>query len=205
MATFNPATAALLLIDIQEGFEIGTYPQARSNPSFESKTTSLLAAFRSALPADNIFHIAHNSTNPASNLHPSNGKTSFQSFVAPLPNEPIYTKNVNSAFVGTPLEAELRKRRIERLYVCGLTTDQCVSTTVRMANNLHVLSGSGEGDDLKVKEGIILVRDATATHAAGTFDAETVQRVHEATLAKEFCTVVDTKEAVRQAESMRAK
>ncbi len=59
----------------------------------------------------------------------------MQSYASPLPNEPVIAKNVNSAFIGTELESIIKEKLgTTRLYVAGLTTDQCVSTSVRMAS-----------------------------------------------------------------------
>src|SRR5947208_14709 len=54
----------------------------------------------------------------------------------PLPGEPVVQKSVNSAFIGTTLEADLRRRGITTLVMVGLQTNMCVSTTARMAGNL---------------------------------------------------------------------
>ncbi len=43
---------------------------------------------------------------------------------------------MNSAFIGTDLEARLRRDGIETVVLTGLCTDHCVSTTTRMAANL---------------------------------------------------------------------
>ncbi len=81
-------------------------------------------------------HVRHLSTDPASPLHPETGRTGFHPAVLPRAGEPVYDKRVNSGFIGTRLEADLRAAGIEDLVICGLTTPHCVSTTVRTAANL---------------------------------------------------------------------
>ena len=98
-------------------------------------------------------------------------------------DEPVLKKNVNSAFIGTDLKQQLDNANIKKVVIVGLTTDHCVSTTVRMAGNY--------GFDTYI------VSDATATFdktgADGQkFSAEIIHETALASLHHEFATVVDT-------------
>jgi nicotinamidase-related amidase len=53
----------------------------------------------------------------------------------PAPGELVVPKPGKGAFCGTKLEPELRLRAIERLVVAGVTTEVCVQTTMREAND----------------------------------------------------------------------
>lgn len=172
---------ALLLVDIQEGLSLHQdyYGGTRNNPEAEANAGKLLAHWRAQdWP---IFHIQHCSTENNSPLRPGQPLHNFQEVVKPIGGEPIVQKSVNSGFIGTDLEKQLRGADITQVVIAGLTTDHCVSTTTRMAANL--------GFDT------ILVHDATATydkvgHTGETYPAQVVHDLAIASLKDEFAMVV---------------
>lgn len=171
---------ALILVDIQKGFDdIEYWGGQRNNPDAEIRASELLKIWRAQkLP---IFHVQHCSTNQVSPLHPTNAGNVFNELVTPLPGEVVIQKNVNSAFIGTDLQARLEQAKITTLVIAGLTTDHCISTTVRMAGNLGFET--------------FLVADATATFNKKGVDGKNypAELIHETALAslnEEFATVV---------------
>lgn len=179
-----PADAALVIIDVQQGFD-EPYWGPRNNPQAEGNIARLLAAWRrSGRP---VVHVQHLSTTPGSPLRPGQPGNEIKPEVRPGPGEPVFGKQVNSAFIGTELESYLRQAGYQTLVMTGLTTNHCVSTTTRMAGNLGFRT--------------YVVSDATATfdrrdHAGRLFTAEEVHAVSLASLHEEFATVLSTEEVL---------
>lgn len=174
----------LLLIDVQRAFDDPAWPE-RNNPGAEEKVAELLAAWRDA--GAPVLHVRHESAAPTGVFKRGTDAFSFKSEAEPLDGEPIVDKRVNSGFIGTDLEERLRAADAETVVIAGLTTNHCCSTTARMASNLGFETW--------------LVADATATHARGDFDAETMHRVELTALDGEFVEVLDAREAIRRVRS----
>lgn len=205
---FDPAHSALLIVDNQVGFlEPLSWGPERSNPLYEANLTALLSGLRALTPKPLIIHVQHLSTDdwPNSPLHHLRTENiQFQPNSTPLPGEPIVQKSVNSSFIGTNLEQLLKSHGICRLFICGLSTDHCVSTTTRMAGNLKVTDHVDE-DGQRVRGEVVLVEDATAAWMKpdGQWDAETVHAVHVESL-QEFATIMTTKAVLERFEAFTA-
>src|SRR5437762_6945818 len=106
----------------------------RNNPNLEKNIARLQAAWRRT--GRPIIHVQHLSTEPKSPLRPGQPGVEIKDEVRPLAGEPVVQKSVSSAFIGTTLEADLRRRGLTTLIVVGMQTNMCVSTTARMAGNL---------------------------------------------------------------------
>lgn len=173
---------ALILIDIQKGFD-DPYFGKRNNPNAEANAARLLSAWRrGGYP---VFHIQHLSVNPASPLNPKSAGSAIKDVVRPENSETVITKNVNSAFIGTDLESRLHLAGITQVVLAGITTDHCVSTSTRMAANLGFDS--------------IIASDATAAFARVAPDGRqwSADDIHSSALASlhgEFATALSTDE-----------
>ena len=97
-----PYNAALLVIDVQEGFDEPAWGGGRNNPEMEANIARLQCAWRASGRV--LIHVRHDSRWPGSPLHPSRPGNAIKSGVEPLAGEPVISKSVSSAFIGTGLE-----------------------------------------------------------------------------------------------------
>lgn len=185
----NLSRAALIVVDVQRGFD-DPFWGPRNNPEAEANIGRIVAAWRET--GSPVFHIFHDSTSPNSPLRPGQPGNLPKPEAVPREGERVYRKAVNSAFIGTSLEADLREAGVETLMVVGLTTNHCVSTTVRMAANLGFET--------------YIVSDATATFDRVGIDGRMrpAAEVHSAALSDlqdEFATLVTTQAVIAAAPS----
>jgi nicotinamidase-related amidase len=175
-----PAEAALVIIDVQKAIDHPSWG-VRNNPDAEQNIAALLRAWRAA--GRPIYHIRHDSVEPASHYRPGQSGNEFKPEAQPLPGETIVAKQTNSAFIGTDLESRLRAAGHRTLVITGVITNNSVEATVRMAGNL--------GFDT------FLVEDAVFTFGRKDWDGvfRTAAEVHAMSLANldgEYCTVTRT-------------
>jgi nicotinamidase-related amidase len=182
--TTLPTTATLILIDVQEGFD-AAYWGERNNPDAERKIEQLLARWRASHRP--VIHVRHDSVEPDSALRPDSPGNAIKDEAAPGPGEPVVGKHVNSAFIGTDLEARLRAHDSDTVVLCGFTTNHCVSTTARMAGNLGFRT--------------FVLSDSTVAYAMRSpgpsgrlIPADVMHEVGLAELNREFATVLTTDE-----------
>jgi nicotinamidase-related amidase len=181
-----PSPPALLVIDVQRAFDIwDASGERRNQPDAIERIADLLAAFRAK--GAPIFHIRHLSDEPNSAFAPGGPGVAAQPQAEAQPGEPVIVKRVNSGFIGTDLEAQLRAANIQTLAICGATTNHCVETTTRMAGNL--------GFDA------CLVRDAAWTYDRVGPDGELhrAEDIHAMTLSNlhdEFARIVTATEVI---------
>ena len=136
MPAAEAAATALLLIDFQKGF-LDPFWGARNNPQAEDNALRLIAAFRQhGVP---VLHVRHLSRTPGSPL--SGRGTDFKDGFTPAAGEALFEKSVNSAFIGTDLEAKLRAQGITRLVICGLT-----DAALRLHHDAHGRQSGLRGD-----------------------------------------------------------
>jgi nicotinamidase-related amidase len=179
----------LIVIDVQRALDDPRYGE-RSNPEAERNIARAIEAWREA--GAPVIHIQNVTTGL---FAPGTDGVEFKPEAAPREGEPVLTKSANSAFIGTDLEQRLRGEGAETVAVVGLTTDHCVSATVRMASDLGFETW--------------VLADATATHERRAHDgelisAETMHRTALASLNGEFAELLETDEALARVSAASA-
>ena len=171
---------ALLVVDVQQGFDDAGHWGPRNNPDCEANIGKLLEHWREQ--GRPVVFIRHDSTEEHSPLHPDHPGNAFKPVVTGEPDV-LVSKHTNSCFYGDPdLHAWLQERGIQQLVLCGITTNHCCETTARMGGNL--------GYDVR------FVIDATHTFDRGDMTADQLAHATATNLDGEFATVVRTREVL---------
>jgi nicotinamidase-related amidase len=160
---FSPDACALVIIDMQRDFlEPGGFGEMLGNDVSQLRRTiepnrALLAAWRDQ--GLQVIHTREGHRPDLTDLPPAKkirgrGKTTIGDSgpmgrilirgeaghdiipeLYPLPSEPVIDKPGKGAFFATDLHAILQNRGVRQLIVTGVTTEVCVHTTVREAND----------------------------------------------------------------------
>jgi biuret amidohydrolase len=161
--TFDPERAALVIIDMQRDFlEPGGFGAALGNDvSHLAPVVPVVARLLAACRARGLTvvhtkecHCADLSDCPASKRRRGRGTlrigdpgpmgrilvdgepgNDFVESLRPIPGELVIAKPGKGAFYATDLDGELSRRRVTHLFVTGVTTEVCVQTTMREAND----------------------------------------------------------------------
>jgi len=172
----------LICIDLQQAFQDEAYWGGnRNNQNAEEISSQIIAKWREI--NEQIIHVRHSSTNANSKLHKDSKGFQFHPSCLPIEGEIVLTKSVNSCFIGTPLKQLLDERNCSTVVIIGLTTDHCVSTTVRMAANYGY--------------NVLLISDATATFDKvgvmdSLYESELIHQISLASLKDEFATILSS-------------
>jgi nicotinamidase-related amidase len=111
----------------------------------------------------------------------------FHKDLSPANGDLVITKATPSSFVGTDLDAQLKKLGISDLIVTGLMTHMCVSSTAR--------------DAVPLGYQVIIPEDATATRDLATWDGKVIdhndlQRAALAGVADVFAEIKTTQQVL---------
>jgi nicotinamidase-related amidase len=171
---------ALIVVDVQRGFDDAAFFGHRNNTACEENVRALIAAWRGSNQP--VVFVRHHWDEEGSPLRSDEAGSEFKDVVEGRPDL-LVTKTVNSAFHGTPdLQTWLRKDEIDRIVVCGITTNHCCETTARMGGNL--------GYDVR------FVIDATHTFDRGDMTADQLAHATATNLDGEFARIVTTREVL---------
>lgn len=174
---------ALLVVDVQQGFDDADFWGPRNNPACEDNIRALLADWRGR--GRPVVFARHDSTHSASPLHRGQPGNDFKPLLTGEPDL-LVTKQVNSCFHGQPdLDAWLRAQDLDGVVITGITTNHCCESTARVGGNLG--------------QRVLFALDATHTFDRRGPDgtvvaADKLAHVTAANLHGEFATLVNTRQ-----------
>lgn len=124
--------SALLVIDAQDSFKIGSRWERRNNKSFEKNVAALIDLYREAgLPVIYFLH-----TDPDEGFDRKSPFFKLMDFISPRPDEPVIIKDTRNTFTSTGLPALLLEKNVRRVVISGIQMEQCCETSARVAADL---------------------------------------------------------------------
>jgi nicotinamidase-related amidase len=174
----DPKTTALVVIDLQRGIVGGQtvpYPAA----TIVERAAQLAKAFRAKHglvilvrvdpgPDGVLFpRLITDVERPRLSMPPE--AVQIVPEMGPEPGDVVVTKHQPSAFFGTDLETQLRRRKIETIVLCGISTNIGVESTAR--------TGFEHGFNLVFASDAMAGRDAESHEMAVTKYFPTIGRV----------------------------
>ena len=120
----DKSTTALVVIDLQKGIA-GRPTQPHSVQDVVKNAAKLVQIFRKNNMPVFLVHVVH-----------VPDWSEFVPEIAPVPSDVVITKKQWGAFYGTELELQLRRRGMETIVLCGISTEYGVESTARFAYEL---------------------------------------------------------------------
>jgi nicotinamidase-related amidase len=138
----DPKRLALVVIDLQKGI-VGSPTQPHSAASVVANAAKLADACRSHGAYVVLVHVGpsadgkdalHPVTDPTPPRPPASpGWDEFVPEIGPKPGDHVVRKRQWGAFYGTDLDLQLRRRGIDTILLCGISTNYGVESTARDA------------------------------------------------------------------------
>jgi nicotinamidase-related amidase len=126
---------ALVIIDIQKDYFPGGKMELVGSESAAARAHELLSAFRAC--GEPVFHIQHVwDAADAPFFGPGTEGVEIYPTLVPRNDERHIVKHEANAFLGTPLEEELRRAGTSDVVICGMMTSMCVDASARAAADL---------------------------------------------------------------------
>ncbi len=159
---------ALVIIDMQQGMFTDAVAPHRGEDVLQRCADLLKRARAAGTP---VFHVQHDGPE-GDPLHKGTPGFPHHHDVAPKTGEPVIVKQNISAFHGTDLHEQLKKKGIDRLVIAGMQTEMCVDSACRAARALGYQ--------------VLLAGDAHTTFDTKVLPAERIVAHHNATLDGAF-------------------